>query len=395
MLEAKKEAFMDPRVFEGRFGLEKENLRVTMSGQLARTPHPFDEDPHISKDFCESQTEMITEVCKSTEELYKAIVSLNKKVSDKIAERGEFLWNSSNPPEGIDTENVPVAKFSGKDAAKEDYRRYLLGKYGPDRMLLSGIHYNFSFGDSFMEMLGGDKDQIYLRLAADSLRYAWFVVYLMSASPRADKASVRCSEEGYWNDFIPILDYSSLDAYVDGIDKYVDEGKLDSISELYLPVRIKPRGINSAENLRTGIDHIELRMIDINPLCPVGIAREDLYFLHLLLIYLALKGDGQCTERMQEMAVDNMKKAALLDDSSVWIARDEVIFLPIREAALEMLSLMEMFFEETGNAHVMQILEYQKSKLLKRNGRYSEKISAMKRGKKKCANYSQSVQITA
>ena len=81
---------MDERVFEGKFGLEKENLRVTLDGRLALTPHPFDGDPHISKDFCESQTEMITEVCDSTEELYKAIVRLNKQVSDEIAKRGEY-----------------------------------------------------------------------------------------------------------------------------------------------------------------------------------------------------------------------------------------------------------------------------------------------------------------
>lgn len=386
---------MDERVFEGKFGLEKENLRVTLDGRLALTPHPFDGDPHISKDFCESQTEMITEVCDSTEELYKAIVRLNKQVSDEIAKRGEFLWNSSNPPEGLDTNDVPVAKFSGKDAAKEDYRRYLLKKYGPDRMLLSGIHYNFSLGEGFIDLLGGKKDKIYLNLASDSLANAWFIVYLMSASPKGNKASVRCSEEGYWNDFVPVLDYSSVDSYVDGIDEYVREGRLDSICELYLPVRIKPRGVNTAENLRNGIDHIELRMIDINPLCPVGIAREDLYFLHLFLIYLALNGNGQCTGRMQEIAVDNMKKAALLDDTGVWIEKTAGICLPIREAALEMLSQMEMFYEETGNPHVMQILEFQKAKLLKRNGRYSEKISEMKRGKKRCANCSQSAQITA
>lgn len=386
---------MDPRVWEGRFGLEKENLRLTADGRLALTPHPFDDDPHISKDFCESQVEMITEVCDSTDGLYRAIRRLDRQVSDRIREDGEFLWNSSNPPEGAADGDVPVARFEGGDKVKEHYRRYLLEKYGAERMLLSGIHYNFSIGQGFIDLLGGNRDDIYLKLGAACLKYSWLIVYLTSASPRGDKSSVRCSSEGYWNDFVPTLDYTSVDSYVDSIEAYVNEGRLDSISELYLPVRLKPSGKNTTDNLRRGIDHIELRMIDINPLFPIGVSLEDLRFIHLFLIYMAVTEQENCTDRMQRTAVENMKRAAHLDDTGVWISQADGTVMPVREAALGQLALMEMFFEETGDPEVMKTLEYQKQKLLKYNGRYSEKISAMKRGKKKCANFMQSAPITA
>ena len=42
---------------QGHFGIEKESLRVTGSGRMSHSPHPFDaDDPHIVRDFCENQT---------------------------------------------------------------------------------------------------------------------------------------------------------------------------------------------------------------------------------------------------------------------------------------------------------------------------------------------------
>ena len=76
---------------------------------------------------------------------------------------------------------------------------------------------------------------------------------------------------GYWNEFAPIFDYSSVNAHADNIQKYVDRGLLKAPSELYYPIRLKPRGDNSLEALRRyGVDHIELRMFDLNPLAEVG-----------------------------------------------------------------------------------------------------------------------------
>ena len=46
----------------GTFGLERETLRVTSDGRMAHTPHPFPEDAHIVKDFCENQAEINTGV---------------------------------------------------------------------------------------------------------------------------------------------------------------------------------------------------------------------------------------------------------------------------------------------------------------------------------------------
>ena len=44
----------------GTFGLERETLRVTSEGNISHTLHPFPDDMHIVKDFCENQTEINT-----------------------------------------------------------------------------------------------------------------------------------------------------------------------------------------------------------------------------------------------------------------------------------------------------------------------------------------------
>ena len=55
---------------------------------------------------------------------------------------------------------------------------------------------------------------------------------------------------------------------------------------MYYPIRLKPAGENTFENLKkNGVNHIELRMLDLNPMCCSGVARRDLIFIHLLIAY--------------------------------------------------------------------------------------------------------------
>ena len=67
--------FNNPKIkehmLEGHFGLEKESLRVTPQGYLAHTRHPFMNDPNMERDFCENQTELITNVTDSVEEVWE------------------------------------------------------------------------------------------------------------------------------------------------------------------------------------------------------------------------------------------------------------------------------------------------------------------------------------
>ena len=148
--------------FAGGIGLEKESLRVMKAdGRIARTDHPFGSDPHFSRDFAESQLEIITPVAKSAKEAHQMLSGMHAEALQKLDEAGETLHTSSNPPAYVPSE-VRIAHFTGEDAHKEEYRKYLLGKYGLRRMLLSGIHFNYSYEPGYAEMLGVSRDALYL-----------------------------------------------------------------------------------------------------------------------------------------------------------------------------------------------------------------------------------------
>ena len=366
-----------PAFFEGQFGMERETLRVDASGRLAQTPHPFDE-PYITRDFCENQIEIITPVCSGIDEMLDRMAQYDAHVRDVLAQNGERIWLYSNPPHIESESEIPVANFTGEETNKRRYRELLEQRYGKRLMLYSGIHFNFSFSEDYLHALhsgAGDyaawRDAAYLRLYQQICRHSWLLVLLTAASPwydrsldgdglggavRSDYSSMRSSERGYWNKFVPILCHETLHDFCDSIQFYVDKGILFSASEIYLPVRLKPRGVNSLDNLRNGISHIELRMFDLNPAFPLGIDPKDLEFAHLLLLYLFEKSAFDYTPELQTQAVRDHQNAARYDLEGVYIGGK-----PILERAAEILDDMTLFF--AGNETAQRTISYQKNKL--------------------------------
>ncbi len=363
---------LDKNILAARMGLEKESLRVDRRGRLAQTSHPFPDDADLDVDFSGNQLEFVTDVCDSADEVWEALRRLHRKAARVLEKREtgpEYLWPFSNPPYvQAEGENPPM-EFCGEKAWKTTYRNHLRDRYGTQLMLYSGIHFNLSFPEKFWEAISaigdaGEKrrsaDAAYLNLAAWTTRYAWLIVYLFAASSVLDEsyfcpgkkdgtpclkyASPRSSEIGYWNDFEPVLDYRSLEGYVDSILKYTEDGTLMSPAELYYPVRLKSAGLYDLERLRReGVSHIEIRIIDENPYSEIGIFREDVRFLHLLMVYLASRAPKPFPEGEQLRALRDMKRAALFDDSNCLSNG-----LSIRENAVQALQEMEEFFERGG-----------------------------------------------
>lgn len=364
-------------IFDGDFGLERETLRVTADGKMAQTDHPFEGDKYLDRDFCENQLELITPVCRSAGELIETLKVLDNRAKKTLLKQNEYLWMYSNPPR-IETENdIPIARYSADKAFKHDYRVGLERRYGKRLMLYSGIHLNLSFSDKWLKSIcEGDydefKNKLYFRLFKQATRYSWLLVLLTAASPVYDKsldddgisgdgfdgfASRRSGKKGYWNQFVPILDYTDISAYTESVKKYIDKGALFSASELYVPIRLKPRGANSLEALeKNGVNHIELRMFDVNPLSPIGIFREDIEFAYYFLLYLLSFDDFDFTPDLQRAATEKHKNAALYDADKV-----------ITDEAAEVLDSMAEYFKDFDL--VTENIALQKSKLTE-NKRY-------------------------
>ena len=366
----------------GGYGLERETLRVDQNGRLAQTPHPFT-DSHIQRDFCEYQIELITPVCQNMDSMMTKLERLDRRMRTVLEKQSQKVWLYSNPPSIENESEICVAQYHDKEESKYAYRKQLEERYGKQKMLYSGIHFNLSFSKSFLEAqaqlhqnqtdsISDLQNQLYFRLFKQISRYSWLLVLLTSASPIYEKsleqygvhgtcfdgfASMRSGKKGYWNQFIPVLDYSDLSSYVESVQQYVQAGTLFSASELYLPVRLKPKGENSLSALmQNGIDHLELRMFDLNPLEPLGIAKEDLIFSCFLLEYLLTLEDFDFTPSMQVSAIRNHQAAAKYCLDTITIDG-----IPAKLGAEQILRKMNQYFAE--NPKAQKTIAYESEKL--------------------------------
>jgi glutamate--cysteine ligase len=319
-----REHGLEEDLFKGRFGLEKENLRVTEKGELARTPHPaaFGDkgtNPYITTDFSESQIEMITPPFASPEGAYDFMDTIHNIVALNLD--GEYLWPQSLPPILPPDDEIPIARFSPGDGERKDdpteYRKKLAEKYGVKKQLISGIHYNFSFEEDFLRQLYDAlpdqpdfrtfKDRLYMKVVRNMSRLSWLMIRLFGNSPAIDSsyieacrrsaerddqercplnqaASIRNGRCGYKN----IVDFNvplnSLEAYAEGIQELIDRGELISAKEFYAAIRPKAARPDLDALKTGGIEYLELRVLDINPLFKLGISLKDLKFIHLLFV---------------------------------------------------------------------------------------------------------------
>ena len=388
-------------LLKGNFGLEKESLRLTPDGYMSHTLHPFPGDKHIVRDFCENQTEINTPVAHSAYEAIELLTEYTKEIQGKLVSlpEPELLWPFSNPGYIRNETDIPVAQFSGGFSSKTDYREYLSDRYGRYKMVLSGIHINYSFSDELLQAdfeAGGYrdfreyKDALYLSLAQRAVEYAWVITAVTAASPLMDSsyvekgrmghttfngmASVRCSEMGYWNYFTPVLSYDSVEKYANSILQYVKDGLLAAPTELYYPIRLKPRGLNRLETLiKEGVDHIELRMVDLNPFELSGLNLKDLVFAQLLLVWLACIKSNDFSKKDQVQGVQNFKNAAHYDLKTVKILAPTGRVCSVADACLDVIQRMKSFYRDFSS-EIHDVLNFEEMKFIDPETRYAWKI---------------------
>lgn len=109
---------MSEYYYSGKFGIERETLRVDSQGRLARTAHPFGDDEHITRDFCENQIELVTPVAGSIREALGYLAELDERARKKLAENRESIWLYSNPPHFDSEDEIPIADFTGDLSSK-------------------------------------------------------------------------------------------------------------------------------------------------------------------------------------------------------------------------------------------------------------------------------------
>ncbi|WP_338630264.1 bifunctional glutamate--cysteine ligase GshA/glutathione synthetase GshB [Clostridium baratii] len=364
---------LDRKLIRSNFGLEKENLRVDSNGKLALTKHPeiFKEDnPYIKRDFSESQVEMVTPACKSLDEVYDFMENLHNIVTTSL--KDEYLWPQSNPPIIPKDDEIPVAKLHKKEEVT--YREGLVKKYGAKRQLVSGVHYNFSFDEDLLKELYSllspnmdfkkFKDEIYFKIGRNLLKYKWLLIYLTGASPVFHKSykgackkavkkigrddyyfkgvnSLRNSECGYKNleDFY--VSYNNVNEYVNDIRNLINDKCIQGPREYYSPIRFKTKeqGDMLDNLLNDGVKYIEIRLLDLDPLCPIGVSKDTLNLIFIFILFTLFTEDFEYTPAFHDEYVLNENRA--IENKEFNLINIDGKEVGLRKKGLEVLEEME------------------------------------------------------
>ena len=373
---------------KGLFGVEKENIRVDKHGMISQTPHPAifgDKLNHsyITTDFSESQVEMITPPLPSIEQTLGFLETIHDIVSLELED--EYLWPQSIPPILPDEEQIPIANYSKRGRKETEYREKLALKYGRKKQAISGIHFNISLDETLLKMFYQStsqaispeefKDEVYLKITRQLLRYRWLYVLIFGSSPIVDPTyelkccdlpiyfnaktrglSLRNSCFGYGNLIALYPDYRSAKGYLQSIEQMVKNGTLTATKELYSAVR--PKFINNSDS----ISYVEARFPDINPLNKIGLTPEMLHFIHWLAIYgLLTEEKNDFTSEFQSIANANQGKISLygLHEDVELITEEGLTINAWDEAGRVIGQMIDLFSKlEIDNSDYFNSLQY-------------------------------------
>jgi len=183
-----------------RRGIERECLRVTADGELAKTAHPKAlgsalTHPSITTDYSEALLEFITSAHLSIDETLAELDEIHAFTIKNLSQTKELLWPASMPCKLGSDDDIPVAYYGTSNSAqlKTSYRYGLGHRYGRAMQTIAGIHYNYSISESFWEALHAAegsslsladyKTEQYFAIIRNFRRNFWLLLYLFGASP--------------------------------------------------------------------------------------------------------------------------------------------------------------------------------------------------------------------
>ena len=323
---------------------------------------------NITTDFSESQLELITPVYQDVETALQFLSDLHGFVYSHLDE--ELIWAGSMPCHIPDPESIPIARYGSSNVGqmKHVYRIGLEHRYGKLMQSIAGIHYNFSLSDQFWEAFQanlGSTDDLqlfrsasYFKMIRNFRRHSWLLLFLFGASPVLCESflkdrehqlqrlhgqtlylphatSLRMSDLGYSTRAQSSLDicFNHLSTYVDSLRKAIQttyppykeigikvNGHYRQLNDTILQIEnehysdVRPKRVTGAGERplhalkNRGVEYIEIRNTDVNPLLPLGLDLQQAQFLDTFLISCLLMdeqiiGDAEC-----RMVSDNTQK---------------------------------------------------------------------------------------
>lgn len=390
-------------VSRSKRGLEKESLRVTSEGRIAQTPHPAAlgaalTHPFITTDYSEAQLELITPPFDNLDDLLHFLTMLHRHVYRHLS--GELLWVNSMPCLIEGEAKIPIAYY-GKSLLgrlKHAYRQGLAHRYGKAMQTISGVHFNYSYTDSFWQLFGEPNQSVqvtrnlgYFNILRNFLRVNWWLVLMFGASPAVCNSffqgrphnlmvqdnhtalgmyatSLRMGDLGYQNSrqkdlFIspnsvveyanslqhamrlPDSDFERIGLKSNGEYQQLSTHLLQIENEYYGSMRPKRNAESlkrpSTALLEQGVEYLEVRLLDLDPFEPIGVSKAQLQITELVLLHCLLQPSPPMTpsEYAQVRTRLHYVVSEGRDPNATLTVNDET--LPIRDHAQKILSELD------------------------------------------------------
>lgn len=323
--------------------------------------------PHITTDYSEALLEFITPVFTEPRDALAFLQTLHQFAYTQMD--NELVWGGSMPCHIDSAAAIPIARYGTSNVGqlKHIYRVGLEHRYGKMMQTIAGIHYNFSLPDSFFEALQklqnnheslqAFRSAAYFRLIRNFRRHSWLLLYLFGASPALCDSfmegkphqlerlnehtlylpyatSLRMSDLGYSNRaqsalhicfnhlssythslhraiHTPYPSYEKIGIKVDGQYRQLNSNILQIENEYYSDIRPKRVTLPGEKPLHAlqqrGVEYIEVRNTDINPLLPLGMDEEQACFMDAFLVSCLLSSADEISDAECDMISDNLQ----------------------------------------------------------------------------------------
>lgn len=386
----------------------------------AALTHPF-----ITTDYSEALLEFITPPLANAEEALRFLDECHRLAYEHIGD--ELLWAASMPCIVAGETSIPIAEYGSSNLGlmKHIYRRGLAWRYGRIMQVIAGIHFNFSLPDVFWAAFQAQEREqgslqdfrsgAYFGLIRNLQRFGWLILYLFGASPAVCKSfldgkstalpefddhtcygpyatSLRMSNIGYTNrtekksgvnvcynslaEYIASLTqatitpwpaYQQIGFKVDGEYRQLNANILQIENEYYTSMRPKqPPQNNEKPSLalqRRGVQYVELRSLDLNPLDPLGTNSSQLRFLEVFLLLCLLHESPPLDAEERRINDDNQMAVALSgrDPRLILQCRHEPN-LPLRQWGARLLDQLAAICDlldgdEPGGSYALSLAE--------------------------------------
>lgn len=370
--------------------------------------------PSITTDYSEALLEFITAPSSSISQVLSELEEIHRFTYQHIGDELLWVSSmpcqlgddSSIPLAEYGTSNIGIMK--------NVYRVGLGNRYGRLMQTIAGIHYNFSVPDElWLELQAASGSSLslqdyktagYFGLIRNFRRYSWLLLYLFGSAPAVCKSfvrgrqhqlvpvgtdnhslhtpyatSLRMGDLGYQSDAQSslVVCYNSLEQYIKTLREaleqpypaYDDIGLKDASgnykqlnthllqieNEFYSAIRPKRTAASGETPLHAlekgGVEYVEVRCVDLNPLAAAGIDEQTIRFLDTFLMYCLLQ-DSPETDNQEYARIPQNNSRTVYNgrDPEVSLLRDDTE-VGLRDWGREILADMAPIAKLLGSAN--------------------------------------------